>query len=119
MDILQWRHQDYPPGTFRVIAASVPCAEYSMAKTTAPRDFSKADALVCKVMDIIDHFRPKFWWVENPRTGHLKNRAIVRNLPFVDIDYCQFRIGAIKANKVLGQLEYGGVASCKVSWSIM
>jgi hypothetical protein len=114
MDILQWRHQDYPPGTFRVIAASVPCAEYSMAKTTAPRDFSKADALVCKVMDIIDHFRPKFWWVENPRTGHLKNRPMMRNLPFVDIDYCQFSDwGYQKPTRFWGSSNLGALPHVK------
>ena len=60
-----------------------------MAKTT-PRDLTKADALVCKVLEIVGYFHPKVWWVENPQTGLLKDRPMMKNIPFVDIDYCQF-----------------------------
>ena len=38
-DLLEWKYTDYPSGFFKIIAASVPCAEYSIAKTTAPREF--------------------------------------------------------------------------------
>lgn len=89
-DLLQWDYREYPPGYFSVIAASTPCAEYSQAKTTAPRDFPRADALVCRVLEIVEYFRPKTWWIENPQTGLLKERPMMRNLPFVDLDYCQF-----------------------------
>ena len=89
-DLLQWDYTIYPPGHFRIISASVPCAEYSLAKTTAPRNFARADALVSKVLEIVEYFSPKSWWIENPRTGHLKTRPMVKSLPFVDIDYCQF-----------------------------
>ena len=90
MDLFDWNYTVYPPGYFKIIAASVPCAEYSIAKTTAPRDFAKADALVCRVLEIVQYLEPKIWWIENPRTGHLKNRPMMKNVPFVDIDYCQF-----------------------------
>ena len=80
----------FPPGHFKIICASVPCAEYSLAKTTAPRDFERADALVIKVLKLVEYFSPKIWWIENPRTGHLKTRPFMKHLPFVDIDYCQF-----------------------------
>ena len=46
--------------------------------------------MVCKVMHIIEYFQPKFWWIENPRNGQLKSRPMMKNIPFVDIDYCQF-----------------------------
>ena len=78
------------PGHFHLIAASVPCAEYSLAKTTADREFSRADALVKEVLEVVEHFQPKMWWIENPRTGLLKTRPMMRDIPFVDIDYCQF-----------------------------
>ena len=43
-----------------------------------------------KTPEIIHYLRPKMWWIENPRTGYLKTRPIMDNIPFVDIDYCQF-----------------------------
>ena len=89
-DIFDWIYTGYHPGYFKIIAASVPCAEYSIAKTTAPRDFHRADALVTRVLEIVNYLEPKIWWIENPRTGHLKNRDMVKKLPFVDLDYCQF-----------------------------
>ena len=86
----EWYYSQYPPGFFKIIAASVPCAEYSLAKTTAPRELERAIFLVCKVMDIVEYFLPKIWWVENPRYGHLREQPMVRDIPFVDIYYCQF-----------------------------
>ena len=58
-DLLEWDYKQFSPGHFKVIAASVPCAEYSVAKTTAPRDFSRPDALVYKVLEIVEYFQPK------------------------------------------------------------
>jgi site-specific DNA-cytosine methylase len=73
VDILDWQfRRQYPPGYFDVITASTPCTEYSQAKTTAPRRYDLADALVRKTLQIIRYFGPKKWWIENPKTGHLK-----------------------------------------------
>jgi hypothetical protein len=49
-DILAWDYTQYSPGTFQIIAASVPCTEYSVAKTTAYREFFEADKLVVQVL---------------------------------------------------------------------
>ena len=36
-DVLVWDYKrDYKPGDFALIAAGVPCTEYSLAKTTGP-----------------------------------------------------------------------------------
>ena len=90
VDLMEWDYQRFRPGFFDLIAASPPCTEYSQAKTTAPRKLEKADALVMKVLEIIRYFRPRLWWVENPRTGMLKDRDFMKNFQFLDIDYCQF-----------------------------
>ena len=52
IDILGWDYKkDYKPGDFALIAARVPCTEYSVAKTTGPpRDLEKADRLVTKTL---------------------------------------------------------------------
>ena len=68
-DILEWDFTQYLPGTFKIVAASVPCTEYSIAKTTASREYYKADKLVLKVLDAVKFLKPKFWWVENARHG--------------------------------------------------
>ena len=49
-DVMEWEYRQFSPGYFRVVAASVPCAEYSLAKTTAPRNFERADNLVQRVL---------------------------------------------------------------------
>ena len=71
-DFMQWDYTKFLPGHFKIICASVPCAEYSLAKTTAPRDLERADALVKRVLKLVQYFSPKIWWIENPRTGLLK-----------------------------------------------
>ena len=92
----------------------MPCAEYSLAKTTAPRNFDKADALVRKVLEIVEYFAPKMWWLKNPRHGHLKTREVVNGLPFVDIDYCQFSDwGYQKPTRFWGSANLGELAHVK------
>ena len=90
-DILDWDYEtDYHPGHFEVIAASPPCTEYSSAMTMRPRRLELADSLVRKTLEIIQFFRPNFWFMENPRLGLLKTRRLVMDLPYLDVDYCQF-----------------------------
>ena len=90
VDILQWDYKSYPPHYFRVIAAGVPCNEYSRAKTVGVRDLDAADKIVWRTLEIINYFQPEIWWLENPRTGLLRDRTIVQGIPYVDVDYCQF-----------------------------
>ena len=54
------------------------------------RKMDHADQLVLKVLEVIDYFQPRWWWIENPSTGLLKDRPYMAGLPFVDLDYCQF-----------------------------
>jgi hypothetical protein len=89
-DILQWDYTQFPPHFFRIIAAGVPCNEYSAAKTVGERNLAYADKVVLKTLEIIKYFEPEIWWIENPRGGKLKDRDFMKNLHFVDIDYCQF-----------------------------
>ena len=90
-DILQWDYKkDYPPNYFSLIAAGVPCNEYSPAKTRGERDITHADKLVEKTLEIIRYFQPPLWWIENPRLGYLKTRECVKGVPYIDVDYCQF-----------------------------
>jgi hypothetical protein len=53
-----------------------------------PRQLDKADALVRRAREIIDYFQPASFFIENPWTGLLPKRDVVRDLPRVRIDYC-------------------------------
>ena len=64
INILVWDYKkDFKPGDFALIAAGVPCTEYSVAKTTGrPRNLEAADLLVAKTLEIFALFRSKRWW---------------------------------------------------------
>ena len=56
-DIMTWDYgNQYPTGHFDLIAASVPCTEYSRAKTIGDRKLRAADDLVAATLDIISYF---------------------------------------------------------------
>ena len=89
--ILSWDYSQYPAGYFDIVAASPPCTEYSQAMTAKrPRRLRQADALVAKALEIIQRLEPRLWWIENPRWGLLRTRAVVQGLKWIHQDYCQF-----------------------------
>jgi hypothetical protein len=91
-NILTWDFTEFPVGHFDVIWASPCCTQYSCARTSAktPRDLVLADSLVQRSLEIIDYFKPRVWFVENPTTGLLKTRPFMRDLPYADLDYCRY-----------------------------
>ena len=102
-NILDWDYKQFPPGYFQVIAAGVPCQEYSVAKTRGTRKMEEADKLVDSVFEILRYFQPNLWWIENPRGGFLKSRQPMQNVAFIDVDYCQFSdFGYQKPTRIWG-----------------
>ena len=89
-DILTWDYTQFPVGEFDAIWASPCCTQYSCARTSAktPRNLDLADSLVKRSLEIIDYFKPKTWFLENPATGMLKDRPFMAGIPYVDLDYC-------------------------------
>ena len=75
---------------FYVIWASPPCTEYSKAKTRGVRNLKDANSVVLKTLDIIKYLNPKYYIIENPQTGLLKNQTFMCDIPFEDIDYCKY-----------------------------
>ena len=100
IDIMAWDYTDFPRDFFDVLWASPPCTEYSRAKTTAPRDIEGANAIVQRTLDILEHFCPKYWILENPQTGLLKDQIMMWGIPFKDIDYCKYGMPYRKRTRI-------------------
>lgn len=113
-DILTWDYKQYPVGYFDVITASPVCLWWSSlrgswinrksktirpcGKIITPEDIQEdidifGKPMVDKVMEILDYFKPNFWWIENPTTGKMKH-YIEEKYPnyntFYDVDYCKY-----------------------------
>ena len=99
-DIMDWDPHVYPSGYFDVIWASPPCTEYSRAKTTGVRDIEGANKIVQKTLDILEYFCPKYWMIENPQTGLLKDQLCMWGLPYLDIDYCKYGLPYRKRTRI-------------------
>ena len=99
-DILEWDYTTLPRDSFDVIWASPPCVFFSRARTSAktPPDMDLARSLVNKSFEIIEYFKPRYWFLENP-VGKLRhdpvivNRSSLINDQFWDrktISYCRY-----------------------------
>lgn len=96
-DILEF---DYSKVPFKpeMIWASPPCTHFSVTQigrnwhynNTPKNEGSKlAIKLVAKTIEIIKHFNPKHWYIENPR-GKLRVLDVVKGLPRITVWYCQY-----------------------------
>ena len=100
MDIMDWEPIQYPSGYFDVIWASPPCTEYSRCKTIGVRDIDGANEIVQRTLDILEYFCPKYWMIENPQTGLLKDQLCMWGIPYKDIDYCKYGLPYRKRTRI-------------------
>ena len=73
--------------------ASPQCTEYSRANTTPKfgnRDLINADRLVQACLDLFQMYPAIPWFLENPWTGLLKDRPLMRDLQVNIVDYCKY-----------------------------
>jgi hypothetical protein len=113
-DILAWDYRSYEKGFFDAIWASPCCTHYSVARTTAktPRDLLWADSLVQRTLEIILHLEPKVWGFENPASGLLKDREVVRGIPYKDISYCMYGYPYRKYTRIWTNSEWQPRPKC-------
>jgi len=107
IDVRIWNYKTFKPEYFDAIWASPCCTHYSCARRGAktPRDLEWADSLVLKTLEIIEYFNPKFWFIENPQTGMLKD-----HLPFTDLDYRRYsNVGYRKHARIWTNAKFTGL----------
>ncbi len=110
-DILTWDYKQYPSGYFDVISAGCPCIWYSILQKTwlgrekrdkvtkkkyvytkelYEKDLEYSDKLVLKTLEIIDYFKPRLWFIENPYSSLMKKREFMKDKPYYVLDYCAY-----------------------------
>ena len=105
-DIMKFDYKQYDKDEFDIVWASPPCTFYSnlqnswigrpkknkptVTKESIELNRIEADKLVQRTLDIINYFNCDYWFMENPQTGNLKKRDVVKDLPFYDVDYCMY-----------------------------
>ena len=81
-----------------IIWASPPCTFFSVAsighhwnKDNTPKSENAllGVAIVKKTIEIINHFNPKFYFIENPR-GKLRKLSVMDGIPRTTVMYCQY-----------------------------
>jgi len=110
-DILSFDYKKYEVGEFDYIHASPPCTEYSklnFLNTNKKLNLEYADSLVKRAIEIIEYLKPKYWTLENPQTGSLKDRPfmIEKSLPYFDIDYCRFGFDYKKRTRFWSNIDF-------------
>jgi len=98
-----------------VIWASPPCEAFSVASVyrhwvqcskECPPDpitgtAERAIQLVQKTIEIIEYFKPRYWFIENPR-AMLRKMPFMRGLPRHTITYCQYGDTRMKPTDIWG-----------------
>tara|TARA_R110000823_G_scaffold273541_2_gene392582 strand:+ start:1775 stop:2476 length:702 start_codon:yes stop_codon:yes gene_type:complete len=129
-DIMTWDYKIYPPHTFDVITASPVCLWWSQLRkcwidrkslTINPdgsvvtsknieRDIDKfGKPMVDKVIEILEYFQPKYWWIENPDGSSMKH-YIHDTYPKYDkphvVDYCAYNFEVKKPTRIWTNIPF-------------
>ena len=105
-DIMDWDYQAaFEPGHFDIIWASGQWTEHSAAKTIGTRDIEGSNRVVQRTLDIINYFNPRWWMIENPQTGLLKQQPMMQTLPYKDVDYCKYGMDYRKRTRLWTNIE--------------
>ena len=107
-DIMTWNYKIYPVGYFHIITASPVCVWWScMRRAVLSNERIQNDInelgkpMLDKVIEIIEYFKPNYYWIENPQTGSMKEYIKEKHPKYYKnkiVDYCSYddNIGYMK-----------------------
>ena len=61
--------------------------------------------IVARTLEVIKYLEPRYWAMENPQTGKLKNQEVVSQLAFGDVDYCTCGFPYRKRTRLWNNIE--------------
>jgi hypothetical protein len=113
-NILEWDYTAYSPEHFDVIWCSPPCETFSIARRSLIGRYGytaesiqtdmleRGVPILRKAQEVIRYLKPKVYFIENPRTGRMKDFL---ELPFYDVDYCRYGFSYRKATRIWTDLK--------------
>ena len=125
-DILTWDYKNrFPVGYFDLITASPPCHTFSILRRSwigrklkhfgdvvVTKEMLEKDMienglpLVMKTREIIEYYSPKCFWIENPKSGRMKQ--YITDLPYGDAAYCQYGFEYQKYTRFWNNFSFQG-----------
>jgi hypothetical protein len=124
-NILDWDYTIFPKDHFDYIHASPPCDTFSICrkswigrelKAHKGQVFTKellikdqeeiGVPILNKTLEIIKYFNPKYFTIENPQTGDMKN--YITDIPYTDVDYCMYGLPYKKRTRIWNNFDFKG-----------
>lgn len=122
INIHEWDYKkDYEPDYFDIVWSSPCCVYWSGlrrcnigrlvdGRILTPEEIEKdinnlGKPQVDKSFEIINYFKPKAWFLENPLRGRMKE--YITDKPYYDVDYCQYmtEISPKKSTRIWTNVE--------------
>ena len=123
-DVLEWNYRSYPPcETFSNLRwAWVGRKLRRFGDVIVTPEMLDDDMLgrglpiLRKTEEIIEYFKPRFYIIENPRSGRMKDFL---ERPYVDVDYCRYGFAYRKSTRLWTNLPYvGKLCECKAKHAV-